>query len=115
MILTFNLTHTSLSLRPDNFCIKNGNNTCEGYDCYSKYCSINKISCEQLMIWKKAVLKKQTEKETNFKIKEMTKISFKNLIDSIKPCKKRMTYQQMTHRIFIGWIKIEIKILLNIF
>ena len=63
LILTFNLTYTSLSLRPDNFCIKNGNNTCEGYDCYSKYCSINKISCEQLMIWKKAVLKKQTEKE----------------------------------------------------
>ena len=66
------------SLKTEDFCIKNKDRKCEAYECEKYFCSIDKISCDNLFRWKKMMKKYSID---NSKV-------YKTFIQNIMRCQK---------------------------
>lgn len=76
----------------NDFCKKEKNIRCENYQCGTFYCSIDEISCQNLILWTK-LMNKYCKESSNV----YTKFSL-----SIKNCKKIVNKKVWSNRLKIG-------------
>ena len=92
LLLFFNIYQINC-LKLSNFCKRAKTNKCESYQCGTFFCSIDKQSCQDFIIWAKLMSKYSNQSQNNYN----------KFVDNIKRCRTIGGHKnQWMHRLNFG-------------